>query len=135
MVGFPLRNAMQWGWAVAGSRSRWSSGSRTAIFLGGRIDGVTLAQTRPRQLDAVGAVHDAVHNGVADRRVGDEFVPALYGNLAGHQQRTFLVTVLDDLQHVAPLLGGQRLRTPVVDDQQPGALQCCQHAWQPALAT
>ena len=26
-------------------------------------------------------------------------------------------------QHVAPLLGGQRFRTPVVDDQQLGALQ------------
>src|SRR5580700_11821821 len=96
-----------------GGWERWSSGSRTAIFLGWRIDGVTLAQTRSRQLDAVGAVHDPVHDGVADRRVSDEFVPALHGNLVGHQQRTLLVTVFDDLQHVTPLLGGQRLRTPV----------------------
>ena len=27
------------------------------------------------------------------------------------------------------------LAHPVVDDEQPGALQRCQHAWQPALAT
>ena len=47
----------------------------------------------------------------------------------------FVVAVLDDLQQIALLLGGQRFRTPVVDDQQTGALQRCQHAWQPALAT
>src|SRR5271156_7051032 len=108
---------------LGGGWERWSSGGRTTISLVWRIDGGALAQTRSRQLDAVGAVDDAVHNGVADRRVGNEFVPALHGNLAGHQQRNLLVTVLDDLQHVAPLFGGQRLRTPVVDDQQPGALQ------------
>src|SRR6202050_1329579 len=102
------------GWG-GGGWERWSSGSRTTISLGWRIERVALAQTRPRHLDAVGAVHDTVQNGVADRRVGDEFVPALHGNLAGHQQRTLLVAVLDDLQHVAPLLGGQRFRTRVVD--------------------
>src|SRR5664280_728400 len=96
---------------LGGGWECWSSGSRITISLGRRIDGVELAQTRPRKLDAGGAVHDAVHNGIADRRVGDEFVPALHGNLAGYQQRTLLVAVLDDLQHVAPLLGGQRLRT------------------------
>ena len=61
---------------------------------------------------------DAVHNGVADRRIGDEFVPAVHGDLAGDQQRTLLVAVLDDLQQVVPLLGGQRFRTPVVKDEQ-----------------
>ena len=34
----------------------------------------------------------------------------LTGNLAGDQQRALLVAVIDDLQQVAPLLGGQRLR-------------------------
>src|SRR5580692_3168305 len=95
-----------------GSGERWSSGSRTAISLGWRIDRVTLAQTRPLQLDAMGAVHDAIEDGIADRRVADQLVPARYGNLAGHQQRALLIPVIDDLQQVASLLGGQRFRTP-----------------------
>ena len=58
------------GWGDGGSERR-SSGSRTAISLGWRIDRVTLTQTWPLQLDAVGAVHDAVEDGVADRRVAE----------------------------------------------------------------
>src|SRR5208283_1324618 len=105
-----------------GGWKRWSFGSRTAISLGWRIDRVALAQTRPLQLDAMGAMHDAVEDGIADRRITDQFVPARHRDLAGDQQRALLVAVIDDLQEVAPLLGGQRFRTPVVDDQQPGAL-------------
>ena len=104
-------------------RERSSSASRSTVAFGWRIDGVALAQTRPLQLDAVGVVDDAIEDGVGERRVADEFVPAVHGNLAGDQQRALLVAVLDDLQQVAPLLGGQRFRTPVVEDQQPGALQ------------
>ena len=52
-----------------GGGERWSSGSGTAISLGWRIDRVTLAQTRPLQLDAMGAVHNAVEDGIADRRI------------------------------------------------------------------
>jgi hypothetical protein len=54
---------------------------------------MALAQTRPLQLDAVGAMHDAIQNGIADRWVGDEFVPAGHGDLAGDQQRALLVAV------------------------------------------
>ena len=34
-------------------------------------------------------------------------MPARHGNLTGYEQRPFLVTVIDDLQRVATLLGGQ----------------------------
>ena len=60
-------------------------------------------------------------------------MPAGYRDLAGHQQRSFLVAVFDDLQQVAALLAGQRLGAPVIDDQQPGALQHRQHARQSAF--
>ena len=102
-------NAIQWdGWKRPGAHP----GRRGAIALGWRIDGVTLAQAGSLQLDAVGAVNDAVQDRVADRRIADEFVPARHGDLAGHQQRSLLVAVIDDLQQVAALLGGQRLRAP-----------------------
>jgi hypothetical protein len=57
----------------------------------------------------MGAMNDAVQNGIADGRIADEFVPAGYRDLAGHQQGSFLVAVFDDLQQVAALLAGQRL--------------------------
>ena len=60
---------------LGGGWERWSSAGRSTVAFGWCIDAVALAQTRPRQLDAMGAVHDAIQNGIADRRVGDEFVP------------------------------------------------------------
>ena len=92
---------------MAGSGPRCSSsGRRGAVALGWRTDAVALAQAGTLQLDAVGAMNDAIQNRIADRRVSDEFMPAAHGDLAGHQQRSLLVAVLDDLQQVAPLLGG-----------------------------
>jgi hypothetical protein len=61
-------------------------------------------------------------------------MPTGHGDLAGHQQRSLLVAVFNDLQQVASLLGGERLRPPVIDDEQPGTLQRRQHPRQPAFA-
>ena len=58
----------------------------------------------------------------------DNFMPSADGDLAGDQQRAFLVAIIDDFQQVASLFGGQWLRSPVVDDQQAGALQRCHEA-------
>jgi hypothetical protein len=71
-----------------------------------RTDGLPLAQAGALQLDAVGAVDDAIQDRVADGWVAHEFVPARHGNLAGHQQRSLLVAVVDDLQQVAALIAG-----------------------------
>jgi hypothetical protein len=40
---------------------------------------VALAQTWPLELDAMSAMHDAIQNGIADRRVADEFVQRATG--------------------------------------------------------
>jgi hypothetical protein len=61
-------------------------------------------------------------------------VPAANGNLAGDQQRPFPFSVVDDLQQVPSLLGVQRLRTPVVDDEEAGALEAPHQARQPSLS-
>src|SRR5271165_6346878 len=98
-------------------------------------DGVSFAQAGSLQLDPVSTVHDAVQDRVANRRVADKFMPAANGDLAGDQQRALFVTVVDDFQQVASLLGGQWLRSPVVDYQQPGTFQARQQSGQPSLAT
>ena len=51
----------------------------------------------------MGAVDDAVQNRIADRRVAHQLVPALDGDLAGDQQRSLLVAVVDDLEQVTPV--------------------------------
>ncbi len=51
-------------------------------------------------------------------------------DLAGDQQRASIVAVVDDLVEVATLLGFERLRPPIVDDQQPDAFR----AWSAAAA-
>jgi len=81
------------------------------------------AQRRPLQLDAVGAVDQAVADGVGEGGVADDLVPGLDGELAGDEGRSALVAVLDDLQEVAALLVLEGSETPVVDDEQLGAGQ------------
>ena len=55
-------------------------------------------------------MNDAVQDRVADCVVSDHFMPSADGDLAGDQQRAFLVAIIDNFQQVAPLFGGQRLR-------------------------
>jgi hypothetical protein len=61
-------------------------------------------------------------------------MPAVDRHLAGNQQRTAIVAIVDDLEQVATLLGVERLRSPVVDDQQTDAFERGQQAGQAALA-
>ena len=63
-------------------------------------------------------MNDAVEDRIAEGWIPDDFVPAADGNLAGDQQRTLSLAVVDNLQQVAALFGVQRLGAPVVDDQQ-----------------
>jgi hypothetical protein len=63
-----------------------------------------------------------VEDGVGDGRVGDRVVPVVDGELAGDYGSGTAMTVVDDLEDVAALLGGHGRQTPVVEDQQrPGA--------------
>jgi hypothetical protein len=45
-------------------------------------------------------------------------VPGVDGQLAGDESRLAAVTVLEDLEQVAALAGGERGEAPVVQDQQ-----------------
>src|SRR3954462_12663549 len=69
------------------------------------------------------AVNDAVQDRVTERWIRNDVVPAGHRHLAGDQQRTLPFTVVNDLQQVPALLGVQRFGTPVVDDEQAGALE------------
>src|SRR5690242_19730984 len=59
------------------------------------------AQRGTLEIDAVRTVDDAIEDGVAERRIADDLVPAIDRDLAGDQQRAAIVAVVDDLEEVA----------------------------------
>ena len=71
----------------------------------------------------MGAVDDAVENGVGQGRIANHLVPAIDRDLAGDQQRSSVAAIVDDLEQVAALLRIERFRPPIIDDQQAGTFE------------
>ena len=78
---------------AAGPRAHVGVGLRTA-----------LAQALAGEFDAVGVVNDAVEDGVGERGHADQFMPSVDWNLARYDERSFVITVLDDFQEIARLV-------------------------------
>ena len=87
------------------------AGSSLAVLATG------FAQALSTELDAIGVVDDAVEDGVGDGGVADDVVPVFDRQLAGNEDRSGVVAILDDLEEIAPLVGIQGFRPPVVDDE------------------
>ena len=83
----------------------------------------------------MGVVNDAVQYGIAKGRIGDDVVPLRHGDLACDQERSFVIAVIDDLEEIAPLLGGERLWSPIVNDDEIGTLQRGHQARQATFTT
>ena len=54
----------------------------------------------------------------AGRGIADYLWPALHGDLTGDEDGLASVALLDNLQQVAPALGGEALQPPVIEEQQ-----------------
>src|SRR4051812_28849661 len=65
---------------------------------------------------SVAAVHQAIQDGIGQRRVAEPLVPAIDGQLAGHYGRSTVVAVFQHFQHVAALRLGQSAQAPVIQD-------------------
>jgi hypothetical protein len=59
-------------------------------------------------------VNDAVEDGVGEGWNADQIMPSVDGNLAGDDERALVVAILDDFEEAARLVGGERLRPPVI---------------------
>lgn len=66
------------------------------------------------EFDAVGIVDEAIEDRVGDGGVSDDFVPAIDGQLAGDDNRTGFVSILDDFEQITALVGVERFWSPVV---------------------
>ena len=82
----------------------------------------------------MGAMDDAVENGVGQGGIANDFMPAIDRDLAGDQQRSSVVAIINDLEQIAALLGIERFRPPIVDNQQAGAFERAHQPRQPAFA-
>ena len=63
-------------------------------------------------------VDDTVEDGVGESRFTDDIVPLLQRQLAGDQDGGVVVSVLDDFHEIAPLIGVETVRAPIVEDQE-----------------
>ena len=63
-------------------------------------------------------MNDAIEDGIGERRLADDLVPALDRQLAGDDDRASVAAVLDDLQEVAALPGIELFRPPIVEDEE-----------------
>ena len=76
-----------------------------------------LSHALATQRHAVCAMHQAVEHRIGDCWVADMLVPVVHRHLAGDDGRGAAVPVIDDLQQVAALLGGERRDGPVVQSR------------------
>ena len=72
------------------------------------------------QVELVGVVDEPVEDGVCEGGLPDHGMPALHGQLRGHDRGAQSMAVLDDLEQVAAVLGAELRHPPVVDDQDGG---------------
>ena len=77
---------------------------------------------------------DAIEYGVRERGLADDIVPFITGKLAGDERGAVAVAVLDDFHQIAPLVGGEPFRPPVVEDQQVGLDQATKQACEATVA-
>ena len=80
--------------------------------------GALLAQAVAAELQAMGIVDDAVEDGIGEGRFADQVVPFVDRDLAGDQGGAAAIAVFDDFEHVVALLGPERPKAPIIEDQE-----------------
>ena len=85
---------------------------------GGDFRRPLFAQTVALELQAMGVVDDTVEDGIGECRFADKVVPTVDRDLASDQGGAAAIAVLDNFEHVVALLGSERLKAPIIEDQQ-----------------
>ena len=76
------------------------------------------SQTVAFKFDAVSVVNDAAQYCVTESWIRDNVVPLRHGHSTCDQQRSLIVAIIDDFEQIAALVGGERLGSPVVNDNE-----------------
>jgi hypothetical protein len=107
---------------MSATLGRAAAGRRDDLFLwllgsSGWFGHAPFAHALAGELDSAGIANDAIEDGIGERRIADDVMPAIDRHLAGEKNRTGVVAVLDDFEQVAGLVRRERLRTPIVEDE------------------
>src|SRR5665811_1368284 len=86
-----------------------------------------LSETLSFEFDAVGVVDDAIEDCVGDGGISDNFIPAVDGQLAGDADRACFISVVEEHEHIAALIGVERLRSLVIKSEQIETSDSTQH--------
>ena len=70
------------------------------------------------EIDPVRVVNDAIENGVSVGGITDQLVPFVDWDLAGDDRRSPTVAFFEDFEEVVAGGGVERLKTPIIDDEQ-----------------
>ena len=97
----------------------------------GFLAGFDLAHRGAIEFEPVGIVNNTVQDRVSERGLADNFMPGSRRKLAGDQDGATAIAILGDLHEVAPLAGGEAVRSPIVEYEK---IDLDQHAEQPREA-
>jgi hypothetical protein len=76
---------------------------RRSLWFLARLTSTFLAHRFTAEFDPVGVVHQPVENAVGDGRIPDLLVPVRHRHLGGEDDRPALISVIADLEEIAPL--------------------------------
>ena len=69
------------------------------------------------EFDPICVVDEAVERSIGNGWVTDDLLPAIHWELVGDHDRAPVISIFDDFQKIAALLGSQSLWPPVIEDQ------------------
>ncbi len=71
-------------------------------------------------MDGVSVVDEAVEDGVAEGWIADDIMPVIDRHLGGDERGSVAMWVIEQLEQIATLLGGELGQPPVIEDDQVG---------------
>ena len=104
----------------------------SGIFIHGI--GQAFAHRLTFERDAMSVVDEPIEDGVGDGGLADDFVPGIYGQLAGDEGGFKPMAVFHHVEQIPALGGAERFQAEVVEDDEIGVRQLLEHAGIAALA-
>ena len=89
------------------------------------------AQGLAGELNALAVVDETVEDGIGVSGISDHLVPFIDRQLAGYDGGVAAVALFENLKQIVTRLGGERLKSPIVQDEQ---LDAGQGAEEPTIA-
>ena len=83
----------------------------------------------------MGIVHDAIKNGVCDGGFADHVMPLRDRQLGGDQRGFPAIALFEDLEEVKSLLIGQRMRAPIVENEELDPRKFVDEPWEATIKT